>query len=72
MGRGGAKGKKGGKKETSAKKTAKTLGTTESKVNQARKVEKDADPATKQAVKDGKKTIGQAYKETKKKEKAAP
>jgi len=49
-------------------KTAEKLGISPSKVQQARKVLDKADEATKQAVKQGKKTIHEAYKEIKQKE----
>lgn len=54
----------------SASKTAKSLGISRSKVHQVRKVLDAADEQTKAEIKAGKKTIHQAYKDIKEKEKA--
>ena len=54
---------------SSAKATAETVGTSETKVKKARTVLDHADDATKQAVRDGDKSIHRAYQETQEKRK---
>jgi len=56
---------------SSAKKTAALVGTSESKVKKARVIEDHADADTKEAVMTGKKSINKAYQETQHKRKPA-
>ncbi len=57
---------------SSAKQTAKATGTSETKVKKSRTVTDHADEETKREVKEGKKSLNQAAKETKEKRKALP
>ncbi len=57
---------------SSAKKTAKAVGTSESKVKKSRTVTDHADEETKRKVLEGKKSLNQAAKETREKRKALP